>query len=64
MSPTGELFVMREGKLAILKPKPFHVSGGRVAFDERDSGLASDDRVVVSQLSNPRDGMEITEAVK
>ncbi len=62
--PTGELFVMREGKLAILKPKPFHVSGGRVAFDERDSGLASDDRVVVSQLSNPRDGMEITEAVK
>jgi len=62
--PTGDVFVMRQGRLAILQAKPFHVSGGRVVFDERDSGLAADDRVVLSQLSNPRDGMEITEAVK
>ncbi|MFZ4732557.1 MAG: efflux RND transporter periplasmic adaptor subunit [Pirellulales bacterium] len=62
--PTGEVFVMRAGRLAILHPRPFHVAAGRIAFDERDSGLSPDDRVVVSQMVNPRDGMEITETAK
>ena len=62
--PTGDLFVMRDGRLAILRPKPFHAAGGRIAYDERESGLLPGDRVVVSQFSNPRDGMEITESPK
>jgi multidrug efflux pump subunit AcrA (membrane-fusion protein) len=62
--PTGDLFVMRDGRLAILRPKPFHAAGGRIAYDERESGLLPGDRVVVSQLANPRDGMEITESSK
>ena len=62
--PTGDLFVMREGRLTILRPKPFHAAAGRIVFDERESGLTAGDRVVVSQLSNPRDGMELTESEK
>jgi len=60
--PTGDLFVLRDDKLAILRPTPFHVTAGRVVFDGRDSGLVAGDRVVVSQIANPRDGMEIREA--
>lgn len=60
--PTGDLFVMRDGKLNILRPRPFHAAAGRIAFDERESGLLPDDRVVVSQIPNPRDGMEIVES--
>ncbi|MFM7033937.1 MAG: efflux RND transporter periplasmic adaptor subunit [Planctomycetia bacterium] len=62
--PTGDLFVMRDGRLTILRPKPFHSAAGRIIFEEQESGILPDDRVVVSQLSNPRDGMELTEAVK
>jgi len=62
--PTGDLFVMRDGRLTILRPRPFHVAGGRVIFDERESGLLADDRIVVSQVSNPVEGMEITEAAQ
>lgn len=59
--PSGDLFVMRDGRLVVLRPRPFHVAGGRVAFDLEESGLAASDRVVVSQLANPRDGMELAE---
>jgi len=62
--PTGDLFVMREGRLTILRPRPFHAAAGRITFDERESGLLPGDRVVVSQISNPRDGMELAEAAK
>jgi len=60
--PSGDVFVMRDGKLSILRPRPFHAAAGRILFDERDSGLTPDDRIVVGQMSNPRDGMVITEA--
>lgn len=60
--PTGDLFVMRDDTLAILRPRPFHVAGDRVVYDTRDSGLVAGDRVVVSQIANPRVGMEIREA--
>ena len=59
--PTGDLFVMRDGRLTILRPRPFHAAAGRIAYDERESGLLPDDRVVVSQIVNPRDGMELAE---
>jgi len=62
--PTGELFVMREGRLSILHPRRFHAAAGRIVIDETESGLVAGDRVVVSQVSNPRDGMELTEAEK
>jgi len=62
--PTGDLFVMRGGRLTILRPRVFHATAGRITFDERESGLLPDDRVVVSQIANPRDGMELAEAAK
>lgn len=62
--PTGDVFVMRQGRLVIVRPKPFHVMAGRIVYDERDSGLLPDDRVVVSQIANPRDGMELAEATR
>lgn len=61
--PTGDLFVMRDGHLTILRPRAFHAAAGRIVYDSRDSGLLPDDRVVVSQVSNPRDGMELAEEV-
>jgi multidrug efflux pump subunit AcrA (membrane-fusion protein) len=62
--PTGDLFVMRGGRLTILRPRVFHATAGRITFDERESGLLPDDRVVVSQIANPRDGMELAEAAE
>ena len=62
--PTGDLFVMRDDKLAIVQPRPFHAAAGRILFDERESGLIAGDRVVVSQIANPRDGMQLREAPK
>jgi len=62
--PSGDLFLMREGKLAIVRPRPFHAAGGRIVYDERESGLLPDDRVVISQIANPRDGMELAEVAK
>ena len=60
--PSGDLFVMREGRLHVLSPRPFHIAAGRVVYDQEESGLLPTDRVVVSQLANPRDGMELAEA--
>jgi multidrug efflux pump subunit AcrA (membrane-fusion protein) len=60
--PSGEVWVMRDGKLVILAPRVIQVAGGRVVFDSAASGLLPGDRVVTSQLSNPRDGMAIVEA--
>ena len=60
--PSGEVWVMRDGRLVILKPHAVQVAGGRAVFDSASSGLLPGDRVVTSQLSNPRDGMAIVEA--
>jgi multidrug efflux pump subunit AcrA (membrane-fusion protein) len=59
--PSGEVWVMRDGRLVILNPRPVQVSGGRVVFDSVASGLVPGDRVVTSQISQPRPGMEIIE---
>ena len=58
----GEVWVVREGKLVILRPRPIHVSSGRVYFESASSGLAVGDRVVTSQLANPRAGMAVSDA--
>jgi multidrug efflux pump subunit AcrA (membrane-fusion protein) len=60
--PSGDVFVMREGRLHVFHPRPFHAAAGRVLYAQDESGLLPTDRVVVSQLANPRDGMEIAEA--
>jgi multidrug efflux pump subunit AcrA (membrane-fusion protein) len=62
--PTGDLFVVRDGKLAIVRPRPFHAAGGRIAYDEREAGIVPGERVVVSQIATPREGMELVEAGK
>jgi multidrug efflux pump subunit AcrA (membrane-fusion protein) len=59
--PSGEVWVMRDGRLVVLKPRALQVSGGRVVFDSGTSGLLAGDRVVTSQLSTPRAGMELVD---
>ena len=60
--PSGDVFVMRDGRLHVFHPRPFHAAAGRVLYAQDESGLLPTDRVVVSQLASPRDGMEIAEA--
>lgn len=60
--PTGEVLVMRDGKLVVLDPRPYHVGEGIVCYEEGASGLAAGDRVVASLISLPRDGMLLEEA--
>ena len=60
--PSGEMFVLRDDKLAIVRTRPFHSGGGLVVFKEAESGLLPTDRIVTSQLSNPREGMQLVEA--
>jgi multidrug efflux pump subunit AcrA (membrane-fusion protein) len=62
--PSGDVWVMRDDRLVIVRPRPLAVRGGRVIFDAVESGLVSGDRVVTSQLVNPRDGMTIAEATR
>jgi len=47
-----------------VRPRPFHAAGGRIAYDEREAGLVPGERVVVSQIATPREGMELVEAGK
>ncbi|MFM8436030.1 MAG: efflux RND transporter periplasmic adaptor subunit [Planctomycetia bacterium] len=60
--PSGEVWVVRDGRLVILDPRPVQVAGGRVVFDAAASGLLPGDRVVTSQISHPRAGMEVVES--
>jgi multidrug efflux pump subunit AcrA (membrane-fusion protein) len=62
--PSGDVWVMRDGRLAIVKPRPLAVRKGRVIFDAVESGLLPGDRVVVSQLTQARDGMAIAETAR
>lgn len=59
--PSGEVWVVRDGRLVILNPRPVQVAGGRVVFDAAASGLLPGDRVITSQISHPRAGMEVVE---
>ncbi|MFM8633676.1 MAG: efflux RND transporter periplasmic adaptor subunit [Planctomycetia bacterium] len=62
LRPTGEVWVMRDGRLVILQPRPLAIRDRRVVFDGTESGLLPGDRVVTSQLARPRDGLEVVEA--
>jgi len=61
LRPTGEVWVVRDGALVVLRPHALHVGGGRAYFDSASSGLVAGDRVVTSQLANARDGMAVSD---
>lgn len=61
LRPNGDVWVARSGQLTILRPPLVQVENGRAMFESTPDGLQPDDRVVVSQLSNVRDGMAIAE---
>jgi multidrug efflux pump subunit AcrA (membrane-fusion protein) len=60
--PTGEVWLMRDGRLTVIRPRPIQAVDGRVVYDAATSGLQPGDRVVTSQIPNPRDGMAVAEA--
>ncbi len=60
--PTGEVWLIRDGRLTLLRPRPVQVADGRAVFEAGGSGMQAGDRVVVSQLTHPREGMEVAEA--
>ena len=60
--PNGEVWVVRDGRLTILKPRSVQFADRRVVFESVPGGLVSGDRVVVSQLSQARDGMAVAES--
>jgi hypothetical protein len=60
--PSGEVWVVRDGRLVMLKPRPLQAAGGRVVYDAIQAGLEPGDRVVTSQIAQPRAGMEVVEA--
>lgn len=59
--PSGDVWVMREGRLVVLRPRAVQAVDGRLVFEAASSGLVAGDRVVISQLSSPRPGMAIAE---
>jgi len=59
--PNGEVWVIRDGLLDIVRPKAVQVVGGRALFESGPSGLAAGDRVVTSQINHPRTGMPVAE---
>ncbi len=60
--PSGQVWVIRDGKLEILSPRPVQVADGRAVFESGPSGLIAGDRVVTSQLTHPRAGMAVAES--
>jgi multidrug efflux pump subunit AcrA (membrane-fusion protein) len=60
--PNGEVWVMRDGRLEVLRPRAVQSTGGRLVFESRSAGLAAGDRVIVSQIANPRAGMPVAES--
>jgi multidrug efflux pump subunit AcrA (membrane-fusion protein) len=59
--PNGEVWLMRDGRLVVLRPRALQAAEGRLVFDAATSGLLPGDRVIVSQIANPRSGMEVVE---
>lgn len=57
--PGGEVWLVRDGRLVIAHPRPLEVRGGRIIVDAAASGLVPGDRVVMTQLSMPREGTAV-----
>jgi pyruvate/2-oxoglutarate dehydrogenase complex dihydrolipoamide acyltransferase (E2) component len=61
LRPNGDVWVVRNNALSILRPPLVHVAAGRAVFESTRDGLLPDDRVIISQLSNVREGMAVAE---
>ncbi len=61
LRPNGDVWVVRNNALSILRPPLVHVAAGRAVFESTRDGLQPDDRVIISQLSNVREGMAVAE---
>ena len=59
--PSGDIWLMRNEELVILRPTRVHANDQVVLYAAEDSGILPGDKVVVSQLANPYDGMAIRE---
>ena len=62
--PSGDVWVVRDGRLVVLRPRAVKAGGGRVVFESAASGLLPGDRVVTSQIATPRPGMAVVEPGK
>ncbi|MFM8414698.1 MAG: efflux RND transporter periplasmic adaptor subunit [Planctomycetota bacterium] len=60
--PSGEVWLVRDGRLVILEPRPVEVAEGRAVFESGPAGLVAGDRVITSQLAHPREGMAVAES--
>jgi multidrug efflux pump subunit AcrA (membrane-fusion protein) len=60
--PNGEVWVIRDGRLDILQPRAVQVVEGKAIFESGPSGLVPGDRVITSQIKQPRSGMPVAEA--
>lgn len=59
--PSGDIWLMRNEELVILRPTRVHSNDEGVLYTAEDSGILPGDKVVVSQLANPYEGMAIRE---
>ncbi|MFM9025194.1 MAG: efflux RND transporter periplasmic adaptor subunit [Planctomycetaceae bacterium] len=59
--PSGDVWVMRDGRLVVVRPRVAHAASGRLFFEAATSGLFAGDRVITSQISHPHDGMAVVE---
>lgn len=59
--PSGDIWLMRNEELVILRPTRVHATDDAVLYAAEDSGILPGDRVVVSQLANPYEGMAVRE---
>jgi multidrug efflux pump subunit AcrA (membrane-fusion protein) len=60
--PNGEVWVIRDGRLDILRPRAVQVVEGKAIFESGPSGLVPGDRAITSQIKQPRPGMPVAEA--
>jgi multidrug efflux pump subunit AcrA (membrane-fusion protein) len=59
--PSGDIWLLRNEELVIVRPTRMHATDDAVLYSAEDAGLLPGDRVIVSQLANPYDGMAVTE---
>jgi len=59
--PSGDIWLIRKNELVIVRPPRVHATDDAVLYAAEDSGIVAGDRVVVSQLTNPYEGMAIEE---
>ncbi len=57
LRPNGDVWAVRNKKLAILQPPLVQVSAGRAVFESMADGIQPDDQIVLSQIANPRANM-------